>query len=514
MAPTYEDAVSLLNSTQTGYKLIEERRKAGITLDMSDPIGQMKTWLGYIGHTAGDLDRLNIVHVAGTKGKGTTCAFTNAILERYRLRREQGDATAGPTKIGLYTSPHLVAVRERIRINSKPISTELFTKYFFEVWQAFEAGATKAGADAAIKPSYFRFLTLLSFHVFLREGVDAAIYEVGVGGELDATNVFVHPAATAISTLGIDHVDTLGATLDKIAWHKAGIFKAGSPAFTIPQEALAMPVLASRAAERSAPLQVLDPVVYRQQLAAVKLTPAEEFQRKNAALAISLAATVLRRLGVEEDTMAGIATQGGALPAEFVYGLENVVWRGRCETKVTGRQRWHLDGAHNEQSLEVACQWFGREVREANKANREMAKAKPVLNVLVFNQQSTRDAIGLLRTVHKTVSSFNEDGSFTHAVFCTNVTYKNNSYKVDFVNKNVDPATLKSLELQQTLAAEWRTISPDTKAVVAVPTIEDAVDYVRQIEGGDVDVRVLITGSFHLIGGALTILEEGEDFAS
>lgn len=508
-SPTYEDAVSLLNSTQTGYKLIEERRKAGITLDMSDPIGQMKTWLGYIGHTPEDLDRLNIVHVAGTKGKGTTCAFTNAILEQYRVRREQGTSTTGPTKIGLYTSPHLVAVRERIRINSKPISTELFTKYFFEVWQAFEASATKAGADPAIKPSYFRFLTLLSFHVFLREGVDAAVYEVGVGGELDATNVFVHPAATAISTLGIDHVDTLGATLDKIAWHKAGILKAGSPAFTIPQEELAMPVLTARAAERSTSIQVLDPARYKAQLAAVKLTPAEDFQRKNAALAISLAATVLGRLGVEQDRMTEIATRGGALPAEFVYGLENVVWRGRCETKATGRQRWYLDGAHNEQSLQVACQWFGREVQKDN----QLQQKKPV-NILIFNQQSTRDAIDLLRTVHKTVSRFNEDGSFAYAIFCTNVTYKNNSYKVDFVNKNVDPAALKSLELQQTLAAEWRAISPDTKTVTAMPTIEDAVDYVRQIEGGDIDVRVLITGSFHLIGGALTILEEGEDFAS
>ncbi|CAK7245860.1 MAG: Folylpolyglutamate synthetase [Sporothrix thermara] len=526
--PTYADAIALLNSTQTGYKVLEERRKAGITLDAVDPIRQMKTHLGYIGHEAKDLDRLNVVHVAGTKGKGTTCAFTNSILERYRSSgTADGESKVGSSgqrgrlhKIGLYTSPHLVAVRERIRINSEPISEALFTRYFFEVWRAFEAGATASGADPAIKPSYFRFLTLLSYHVFLREGVDAAVYEVGVGGELDATNIFVQPAATAITTLGIDHVESLGATIDKIAWHKAGIMKPGSPAFTIPQEPEAMAVLEQRSRERKTlpPLQVLDPAVYKKQLADVRLTPAEDFQRKNAALAVCLAATVLGRLGVMDHDSVAAIQQGGDLPKQFVDGLENIVWRGRCETKVTGRQRWYLDGAHNQQSLEVACQWFGRSVQEEDQekttAGGAAAASTNAINVLIFNQQSTRDSIELLRVVHKTLAGLNGTGqSFQYAIFCTNVTYKNNSWKVDFVNNNVDPASLKSLSLQQELANEWRKINPETKVVLAMPTIEDAVDYVRQIEGGQVDIRALITGSFHLIGGALTILEDGEDFA-
>ncbi|CAK7212955.1 Folylpolyglutamate synthetase [Sporothrix curviconia] len=530
--PSYADAITLLNSTQTGYKVLEARRKAGFTLDATDPIGQMKTYLGYIGHDAKDLDRLNVVHVAGTKGKGTTCAFTNSILERYRRKtaevQEDGSSGNGRPlrlqKIGLYTSPHLVAVRERIRINSEPISEALFTRYFFEVWRAFEAGAAANGADPAIKPSYFRFLTLLSYHVFLREGVDAAVYEVGVGGELDATNVFVQPAATAITTLGIDHVETLGATIDKIAWHKAGILKEGSPAFTIPQEPKAMAVLEQRSVERktSPRLQELDPTAYKKQLDKVRLTPAEDFQRKNAALAVCLAAAVLGRLGVLDQDGVTAIQQGGALPREFVDGLENIVWRGRCETKVTGRQRWYLDGAHNQQSLEVACQWFGRSIQEEDKAataaaaTEEAAAAGSVapINVLIFNQQSTRDSIGLLYVVHRTLAGMNSAGqSFQYAIFCTNVTYKNNSWKVDFVNNNIDPASLKSLSLQQELADEWQKINPETKVVLAMPTIEDAVDYVRQIEGGQADVRALITGSLHLIGGALTILEDGEDFA-
>lgn len=340
----------------------------------------MKKWMGYVGHGPAELARLNVVHVAGTKGKGTTCALTNSILERYRGSDGPGPHK-GPHKVGLFTSPHLVAVRERIRINSEPISEAVFAGYFFDVWRALEAGATAAGEEpGAAKPSYFRFLTLLSLHVFVREGVDAAIYEVGVGGELDATNVFAAPAATAVTTLGIDHVATLGHTIDGIAWHKAGILKPHCPAFTVPHQDDPVPtaVLRQRAADRHTTLTVLKPVVYEAALRHVRITPDEPFQRKNAALAVALAATVLRRLGVDDgrtalDALGALDAPGAlgdaaaahtptTLPQRFVDGLEHVVWRGRCETKTTGRQRWYLDGAHNHQSLDVACRWFSHAV--------------------------------------------------------------------------------------------------------------------------------------------------------
>lgn len=496
--PTYADAINLLNSTQVGFKTLEQRRKDGFKLEDQNPMGQMKTWLGYIGYEPRDLNRLNVVHVAGTKGKGTTCAFTNSILDRYRV------SGRGPRKTGLYTSPHLVAVRERIRINSEPISEADFARYFFEVWRAYEAAATAAGDDPAVKPSYFRFLTLLSLHVFLREGVDAAVYEVGVGGEHDATNIFAAPAATAITTLGIDHTITLGNTIEQIAWHKAGIMKPGCQAFTIPQHegapGSAMAVLQKRAAERQTTLAVLQPDHFEAVLQGVHITPDEPFQHKNAALAVQLAATVLRRLDV--DTGVDLRSAGTTtLPREFVDGLEKVVWRGRCETKTTGHQRWYLDGAHNHQSLDVACRWFSHEIA---------AETTDTPTVLIFNQQSTRDSIDLLRVVHKTV--YEAGTRFQKAIFCTNLTFKDHSWKVDFVNNNVDPSELENLTLQRKLADAWKELDPETEVTVA-PTIEDAVDRVRSIGDGKVDIRTLITGSFHLIGGALTVLEGGEDFA-
>ncbi|KAK6820577.1 folylpolyglutamate synthase [Apiospora arundinis] len=235
---TYNDAIDALNSLQTPYAIIEARRKAGIRPDATS-IAEMRTH----------------------QGQG----------QHLRLRRVDSaaipDLPGVPRKIGLFTSPHLIAVRERIRIDGKPVSEELFARYFFEVWdmlgQAEEAegNSTNEGKPVAssenvldvpmpTRPIYARYLTLMSYHLFLQEGVDVAVYETGIGGEYDATNIVERPVATAISTLGIDHVFALGNTVEKIAWHKAGIMKKGSAAFTIEQVPEAAEVLQNRAEQK------------------------------------------------------------------------------------------------------------------------------------------------------------------------------------------------------------------------------------------------------------------------
>ncbi|RSL98028.1 Folylpolyglutamate synthase [Fusarium oligoseptatum] len=241
---SYNDAIDALNSLQTPFDIIEARRKAGVRPDAVS-IKEMRTYLHRIGYTPADLDRLKIVHVAGTKGKGSTCAFVDSILSQYQNKYP------ALSKTGLFTSPHLIAVRERIRINSTPISEELFAKYFFQVWDRLEAAPKGEGDELmAPRPIYARYLTLMSWHVFLQEGVDVAVYETGIGGEYDATNVVERPVASGISTLGIDHVFALGDTVLKIAWHKAGIMKTGSAAFTIEQVPDAEEVLKKRAEEK------------------------------------------------------------------------------------------------------------------------------------------------------------------------------------------------------------------------------------------------------------------------
>lgn len=313
--------------------------------------GCLASWLTHCATQPKDLDRLNIIHVAGTKGKGSTCAYVDSILSQYRR-----PGKSRLTKTGLFISPHLIAVRERIRINSAPISEALFARYFFDVWDRLGSGEVLEGDDLerGSRPTYGRYLTLMSWHVFLQEGLDAVVYETGLGGEFDATNLVEKPLASGITSLGIDHVFALGDTIDKIAWHKGGIMKAGSPAFTVEQVPEAQAVLRQRAEEKGVDLSVL-PVDPR--LSAVKVRPDADFQKKNATLAVALAETALTKLGVIDAPR----NPSSSLPKEFVDGIQDTVFRGRCEVKDESKVRWHLDGAHTIDSLNVAARWFVQE---------------------------------------------------------------------------------------------------------------------------------------------------------
>jgi folylpolyglutamate synthase len=295
-----------------------------------------------------DLEKLNVVHVAGTKGKGSTCAYVDSILFHHRKNRRKVQT---PKNIGLFTSPHLIAVRERIRINGIALSRHLFAKYFFEVWDALEVAAKSEGPFE--KPAYFRYLNLMSYHAFLREEVDVAIYEVGIGGEYDATNFVDRPVVTGISKLGIDHTFILGETIDKIAWHKAGIQKKGVPSLTVKQLPEAMEVIEHRAKEIG--VKGLTVVEIDPRLGGVMIKPNANFQRENASLAIALSETVLKKVDSE------FQVEQNTLPKSFIDGLEQVAWRGRFETKHEGNITWYLDGAHTTDSIKVASQWYGDE---------------------------------------------------------------------------------------------------------------------------------------------------------
>ncbi|PYH76009.1 FolC protein [Aspergillus uvarum CBS 121591] len=478
--PNYIEAIRKLNTTQTGFKVLRDRIQSKKLLNES-ALDQMRNWVQCLGYSISDLDRLNVVHVAGTKGKGTTCAYTNSILQQHRL------SLGTPQKIGLYTSPHLTTVRERIQINSEPLSEEKFAKYFFEVWDALEL----EDLNSAIRPSYFRFLTLMSFHVFMQEDVTTAIYEVGVGGELDSTNIIASPAVTGITTLGIDHVTMLGNTIDKIAWHKAGIFKKGCPAFTVPQVSDAMEVLKKRATEKGASLSIVEEY---QAVHEIDIKPAEPFQRTNAFLAIKLAETVLKKLGVLTSF------RGGELSTLFIQGLEDTLCRGRCQELVMGHEHWYLDGAHTQESLEVACSWFGRR------------SGISLPRVLIFNQQSSRDAISLLKTVHNTLDK-RFGLKLTCAIFCTNSMNRLKPSNIEFMNQNVDPDAIQNLSLQRELAQTWKELNPGDK-VICLPSIEAAVDHARAIARENRELKeteIFVTGSFHLVGGLLSILQEGQE---
>ncbi|KAK2023349.1 folylpolyglutamate synthase [Colletotrichum zoysiae] len=520
----YNDAVDALNTLQTPFAVIEARRKAGVRPDEAS-VREMRAYLARLGYSISDLDGLNVVHVAGTKGKGSTCAFVDSILARHRAR----SPASLPRRVGLLTSPHLVAVRERIRINGSPLSEELFARYFFEVWDRLGENGRGADADGAkddvdadaddklvpppgTRPIYSRYLTLMGFHAFLREGCDVAVLETGIGGEYDATNLVGRPVATGITTLGVDHVFALGDTVAKIAWHKAGIMKPGSRAFTVEQAPEAAAVLEARAREKGVELETVgvDPRL----LAGggggggggggVRIRPDATFQKRNASLAIRLAEAALERVDPEgfrrergDDDNDGARRR--PLPPAFVEGLETVVWRGRCEVKDEGRVVWHVDGAHTTDSLRVAARWFADE-----------AAARKGPRALVFNQQGRTEAVGFLDGVYEAVRRGGEDGgAFETVVFCTNVTYARTGYKRDFVNHQYDAQAVEAMTVQRRFAERWSRLDPRADVRV-VPTIEEALDHVRGTAAAAAEgesVQALVTGSLHLVGGALGILE-------
>jgi dihydrofolate synthase/folylpolyglutamate synthase len=193
---------------------------------------RMRTLLKKLGNPQ---DQFRTVHVAGTKGKGSTCAMIASMLQ------------ACGYKVGLYTSPHLVDIRERIQINGEMIPQAEFARLI----KAMEPMVTRARPT----PSYFDVLTAAAFKYFADQKVDIAVIETGLGGRLDSTNV-IKPEVTAITSISKDHMAQLGNTLALIAQEKAGIFKKDIPAVTVVQDPDAEAVLARVAAKVGAPFDV------------------------------------------------------------------------------------------------------------------------------------------------------------------------------------------------------------------------------------------------------------------
>lgn len=278
---------------------------------------------------------IKIIHVAGTNGKGSVCAYLNAML------------LAGGKKTGLFTSPHLVCINERFQINGEDVSDEQFLNAFLKV----EKAAKEYEAEGEGHPSYFETLFLMGMLIFKEAGVEYLVMETGLGGRLDATNVVEKPLACIITSISRDHTEYLGDTLEAIAGEKAGIIKAGVPVIYDASQPGPASVIAAKAKEMGSPAWPMEPSFYEmktQSREGITFTFAYPGGEK-AELAIPYVAKYqMMNASLAFYTMHILQDVHDIPKNVLAEGLSKIKWPCRMEMAAPGVI---IDGAHNEDGI-------------------------------------------------------------------------------------------------------------------------------------------------------------------
>lgn len=382
-------------------------------------------------------EKIRTVHVTGTNGKGSVCALFDSVFR------------AAGCKTGLFISPHLVSLTERIKINGAEMNESEFAALLEEVF--------KAGPDL----SFFELLTCMAFLCFARAKTDIAIIEVGIGGRLDTTNVLPKPELAVITSVDFDHKKYLGETLEEIAGQKAGIIKKGGVCLApiLPPPAR-RPVLLE-AQEKSAQAHFLAPVFeiadYDWTRGAMRLRhkkTGDEFE-----LGLMGPAQISNATLVYE----GISIMNGngfkVSRADIAKGFAAVDWPGRFQVLRAGRTDYILDGAHNPEAVRAFAETFSRSPFKDKDA------------VFVVGLLNDKDHLAILKTL---------------APIAANVVFTRPRSE-----RAIDPYAL---------ADEFSRLRPG-----AVIEVEEDIE--AALAAGSLTGTAVVLGSFYLVGSVLTILK-------
>ncbi|KAM7538628.1 hypothetical protein Aperf_G00000051691 [Anoplocephala perfoliata] len=441
------------------------------------------------------IDRLNIIHVAGSKGKGSTCAYIESIL------RHEG------YKTGLLTSPHLVNVEERIRINGEPVDRNIFAENFWALFDKFNEN--KGSYSEYRDPLYLSHILHLALRIFIAQNVDVAILEVGLGGKYDHTNFIRRPLVTVVSSIELEHTAILGNTLSEIAWNKAGIFKINVPAVVArDQEDEVMNVFIETAQAVKCPLYIAPSLediqwepgnlknwhLLKQKIGEVPV------REKNICLAL---ATVSLWHSEKARISAGFNTSINAVDAKTLSVTPtDCQIAGVLSTQVVGRFQelnasehvtFYLDCAHTIESIKHCTQWF-------QSVNRAPQVAEPLpYKILLFTVTGNRNPLPMLEILEKVKF----DAVYFSGYF--------NGPLVRLPNKQ--PESLQCIK-------QWRELNSSVPCYEL--TNDNFVEFIAKMQkwdgartlhlpSGDIlarKIKVFATGSVYLVGDVLKLLDQ------
>lgn len=331
----------MIEQTAKSYEEAERLISEVPKFTSKNPLEATKGFYAFVQNEIQEGQLGRIIHVAGTNGKGSVCAFLQQIF------LESG------YHVGMFTSPHLITVRERFRIDAEMISEELFVEAFN--WLVHKLKEYKAVKED-YRPTYFERLFFMGMYVFAKAGVEVTVLETGLGGRLDTTNVIQNPTLCIITEIGFDHMTYLGDTIEEIAYEKAGIIKPGVPVVFLERKREVYDIFREKASECGAKYHVVSKNAYKINEIKKKyidfsvisryydydrfiLHTRALYQAENAAVAIRACEVLMRECGF------------GNLAVKT--GIEKMQWAGRMEEVLSGV---YIDGAHNEDGIEAFVQ--------------------------------------------------------------------------------------------------------------------------------------------------------------
>lgn len=426
---TYQEAVAYIDETPKFTKKNTLDHTRAFLKRLGDPQEKMK-----------------ILHVAGTNGKGSVCSFLASMLK------------AGGKRTGLFTSPHLVKINERFVVDEKDVSDEEFLEAFHTVMDCVE----EMKEEGYPHPTYFELLFLIGMKLFERAGVEYLVLETGLGGRLDATNSVAHPLVSVITSISLDHTEYLGDTVAAIAGEKAGIIKEGVPVVydaSCPESA---EVIRRRAEELRAPAYPITPKMYKISKTTKKHIDfsIDSGYYDDIRLSISSVAEYQVKNAAEAVTAIRVIDREGAFTDEVIRkGVEEMRWQGRMETVLPGVI---IDGAHNEAGVE-----------EFVKTARRLEADYPV--TLLFAAVGDKDYRHMIETICRELR--------LERVIVTEV----GGYR------SVD------VKVPEELFRQF-----GAKKVTAIPDVEEAFDEALREQG---DGILFCVGSLYLVGNIKSILE-------